>query len=168
MLWSLLNRKRRAGMLIKWLCRVATYVTMVVLGIMTMLTVADVFMRYVFRRPITGTTEITEYLLVCALLGMVPCALQNRHLKVEILVQPLPAKSRAAIEVVTLFAGAVLAAVLAWQGIVAGLEALSIDAKSSGLNVPTFPFYVVLSLSFALMFVVMLSFLPRKIKELLG
>jgi TRAP-type C4-dicarboxylate transport system permease small subunit len=153
--------------MVKLLSSAATILAMAVIALMAMLTVADVFMRYALSQPITGTTEITEYLMVCALLGMIPCALEKRHIKVDAVSQHVPPKVRVTIDIITLLAGMGLIAILAWQGFCAGLEALKYDARSSGLSVPTFPFYVVLSLSFAILFLVMGSLLIQKAKELL-
>jgi TRAP-type transport system small permease protein len=149
----------------EFLGRVAKFMTMIVISIMMLLTVADVFLRYCFSMPITGVTEITEYLLVCSLLGMVPCAVDDKHIKVNIVTQLLPPKMKAAFEAGGFLVGMAFFAILAWQGFVSGLEALSIGAKSSGLSVPTFPFYVLLSLSFALLFIVLMLQLPATIRQ---
>jgi hypothetical protein len=53
------------------------------IAVIMMLTVADVLMRYLFSRPITGTTELTEFMMVILILSVVPAALANRHITVN-------------------------------------------------------------------------------------
>lgn len=140
---------------------------MFVLMAMMLLTVADVFMRYIFIRPITGTTELTEYMMVCTLFGMVPCALENRHIKVDVVAQRLPPRLQAIIDIITLLGGLVLVVILSWQGFAAGLYELSYDVRSSMLEIPDFPFYVVLALSFAILSLVMVVLIIQRMAELL-
>ena len=152
--------------IINALSRIAIDMTMVVLAAMMTLTVADVFMRYVFSRPITGTTELTEYMMVCTLLGMAPCALEKRHINVDVVTQMLPPKINAVVDIITLLGGVGFIAVLAWQGFASGLYELSYDVRSSMLNVPDFPFYVVLAASFAVLFLVMVVLIVQRIGEI--
>jgi TRAP-type C4-dicarboxylate transport system permease small subunit len=139
----------------------------VVVVAMMMLTVADVFMRYVFSRPIMGTTEITEYLMVCTLLAMAFCALENRHIKVDAVVQYLSPRAQAVVETITLIAGLGLIVILAWQGFEAGLYEMSYDVRSSMLQVPNFPFYVVLVVSFALLCLAIVYTIIRKVRGII-
>ena len=151
---------------INFLSRIAIYMAMVVLLVMMSLTVADVFMRYIFNNPITGTTELTEYMMVCTLLGMAPCALQTRHINVDVVTQVLPPRLNAVVDIITLLAGLAFIIILSWQGFMAGLYELSFDVRSSMLNIPDFPFYVVLSLSFATLSIVMIVLIIQRILEL--
>lgn len=151
---------------INFLSRIAIYMAMVVLMVMMSLTVADVFMRYIFNDPITGTTELTEYMMVCTLLGMAPCALQRRHINVDVVTQVLPPRFNAVVDLITLLAGLAFIIILSWQGFMAGLYELSFDVRSSMLNIPDFPFYVVLSVSFATLSLVMIVLIIQRISEL--
>lgn len=152
--------------IINFLSRISTGLAMFVLMFMMLLTVSDVFMRYIFIRPITGTTELTEYLMVCALFGIVPCALENRHIKVDVVTQRLPPKIYAIVDIITLLGGLVLVVILAWQGFAAGLYELSFNVKSSMLKIPDFPFYVVLATSFAVLSLIMVVLIIQRIAEL--
>lgn len=152
--------------IINFLSHIAIYMAMGVLMVMMSLTVADVFMRYVFSNPITGTTELTEYMMVCTLLGMAPCALQRRHINVDVVTDFLPPRVNAVIDIITLLAGLAFIIILSWQGFAAGLYELSYDVRSSMLNIPDFPFYVVLSFSFATLSLVMVILIIQRISEL--
>jgi len=138
---------------------------MAVIAAMTMLTVADVFMRWALGRPITGTVEITEFIMVCLLVGLAPCALEGRHISADVIVRHLPPKTQGVIEVGNLIVGSALIAVMAWQGFNSGLDALHRDLRSSMVSIPVFPFYIVLAFGFASLFLAMIYLFVRRIRE---
>jgi TRAP-type C4-dicarboxylate transport system permease small subunit len=142
-----------------------TLLGMAVTAAMTMLTVADVFMRWALGRPITGTVEITEFIMVCLLIGLAPCALEGRHISVDVIVRRLPPKGREIIEAGNLLVGSALVVVMAWQGFMSGLDALHRDLRSSMVSIPVFPFYIVLSLGFASLFLAMVYLFVRIIRK---
>ena len=148
------------------LSRFAVYPAMLVVAAMMLLTVADVTGRYVFSRPVTGTMEITEYMMVCLLLGMATCALEKRHISVNLITNRLSTTAQAIMEIITLLVGLSLVIILAWQGIEAGLFAVAHDLKSSMLKVPDFPFYVVLTVGFSVLCLSMVVLLVQRVVEL--
>jgi TRAP-type C4-dicarboxylate transport system permease small subunit len=69
------------------------YVGAFFIAAMMVLTTADVFLRYVFNRPIAGTAELCAIMLVMvvsAALGWT--ALEHAHVKVDLLMEHLPKK----------------------------------------------------------------------------
>lgn len=78
-----------------FLSRMVSNIASVIVGIIMMLTVTDVFMRYVFVRPITGSTEMIEFFMVILILGVLPTAMANRHIRIDLFrdkpfLMPLP------------------------------------------------------------------------------
>jgi TRAP-type C4-dicarboxylate transport system permease small subunit len=130
-----------------------------------LLTVSDVFMRYVFANPITGTTEITEYLLVCLLLGMAPCTLARKHIRVDAVVNRLRPRVQAILDIILYTAGLGMVAILTWRGYTQSLRVLDYGTVSSRLDIPNFPFYVVLVVSFAMLYLAMFVVLIQRIAE---
>lgn len=54
---------------------------------LTVLTVADVFLRYFFNSPIRGVTDLTEFVLVIIVFPSLSwCALSGTHVSVDIVV----------------------------------------------------------------------------------
>src|SRR3989304_9915617 len=106
---------------INFLSRVASYIAMVTVGGMMLLTVTDVFMRYVFTRPITGSTEMIEFMMVILIVGIVPTAMENRHIRVDILIERLTPKGQAVLDAMTLLAGLCLVAIMGWRAFMSGL-----------------------------------------------
>ena len=103
------------------------------LVVMMLLTSADVFMRYLFNRPITGTYDVVGLLgAVLAAFAMPYTMLKKGHVAVEILVQSLSRGKQLIIETFTHLLGISLFLVLVWQAIL-----LSRDMKAAGEVTPT-------------------------------
>ena len=100
--------------IINSLTEVIVYIGIAVVAAMMLLTVADVSGRYFFSNPVTGTTEVTEFLMVCLLLGMVPCALARRHIRIDIFFQRLRPRAGAILEVIYYIITLGLIVILTW------------------------------------------------------
>jgi TRAP-type C4-dicarboxylate transport system permease small subunit len=109
---------------------------------MMLLTCADVFMRYVFSRPIIGTYDLVSLMgAVLASFAMPYTMLKKGHVAVEILIQCLSRSKQLTIETLTHLIGLAMFVVLIWQAIL-----LSRDMKAAGEVTPTLflPFYPIL------------------------
>lgn len=147
--------------IISSLSRMAGYAAAGVLGLMMLLTVTDVFLRYFFNSPLTGTTEITEFMLV---ISVVPafawCAISQQHVKVDLLMSLFPSRIQGIIDILTLTATLIIFIIITWQSF---LEAQFVDTTTSLLQVPEAPFYWVLTAGFALFCLAMGSMLVENI-----
>jgi len=150
---------------INFLGRVASYIASVTVGVIMMLTVADVFMRYVFARPITGSTEIIEFMMVILILGIVPAAMANRHIRVDILTERLTPKGQALFDAITIFAGSWLVVIMGWRAFMACLFMIRNDVRSPTLDVPIYPFYVIMAVGFIFLFFSMIVIFVQKVVE---
>lgn len=103
------------------------------LVLMMVLSCADIFMRYLFSRPITGTYDIVGLSgAVLAAFSMPYTMLKKGHVAVEILIQSLPRGKQLLIETFSHLLGISLFLVLVWQAI-----GLSRDMKAAGEVTPT-------------------------------
>jgi TRAP-type C4-dicarboxylate transport system permease small subunit len=106
---------------------------------MMLLTCADVFMRYLFNSPITGTYDLVGLMgAVLASFAMPYTMLKKGHVAVEILIQSLSRGKQLIVETFTHVLGISLFLVLVWQALL-----LSRDMKAAGEVTPTLllPFY---------------------------
>ena len=142
------------------------WITMVVMVAMMMISVSDIFMRYVFNMPITGTSELVEIMMICLLMGMAGCAMENRHVKVDVIIERLPQKAVALMDVIMMVIGIAVSGVLMWQGFWQGMFQLRYQVNSSALHIPVFPFYIVLSVSFILLILAMMVLVGKRVREL--
>jgi C4-dicarboxylate transporter, DctQ subunit len=109
------------------------------LVLMMVLSCADIFMRYLFNHPITGTYDIVGLSgAVLAAFAMPYTMLKKGHVAVELLVQSLSRGKQLVVETFSHLLGISLFLVLVWQAIV-----LSRDMKAAGEVTPTLllPFY---------------------------
>jgi len=150
---------------INFLSRVASYIAMVTVGMIMMLTVTDVFMRYVFARPITGSTEMTEFMMVFLIMSIVPTAMANGHIRVDILMERLTPKGQALFDSITIFAGSWLVVILGWRAFMACLFMIRNDVRSPTLEVPIYPFYVIVAMGFISLFFSMIFIFVQKVTE---
>ncbi len=109
--------------------------------IMMLLTVADVMGRSFFIRPITGTYELSRYLLVViVLLGIGYAQQTGRHVAVNYFVSKLPPRGRFVFEAMGTVLGLVFFSLVAWRGWEGGWDAVHAKTVSDTLRISTFPF----------------------------
>jgi TRAP-type C4-dicarboxylate transport system permease small subunit len=150
---------------INFLSRMASYIAMVTVGVIMMLTVTDVFMRYVFVRPLTGSIEMIEFMMVILILGIVPSAMENKHIRVDILMERLTPKGQKLLDAITIFVGSWLAVILGWRAFMACLFMIRNDVRSPTLDIPVYPFYVIMALGFIFLFFSMIAIFVQKVME---
>jgi TRAP-type transport system small permease protein len=137
--------------------RWASYVGMAALLAMMMLTVADVFMRYVFNHPILGALELTEYMMVpVVFLGLAWCARQGGNVKVDLVTERLGLGIQRFLDAITHLIGVIVAGVISWENFGEAVQSWKAHKASDMLEVPAYPFYLVLAVGCLLLCVVLL------------
>ena len=151
---------------ISWILAVAASI---VLGAMMLLTVADVVLRWIFKAPIIGTTEITESMMACiAFFALAWCAAEKSHLKVDLVVDRFPDRVQGVIDTVTTLAGLCLVALYAWRSFLEGMAVQELNLISSLIKIPAYPFYYVIAAGCALLCVVMAVQLTQHLSKAVG
>jgi len=144
--------------------RYVSYVGMILLVPMMLLTSAEVVGRAVWSRPIPGSMELSSYMLaVFILLGIAYTHQVKGHVRVTMLVSRLPAKWGVAVNILTSLLSMFIVAVLTWQGWVVGIEERTV---SDMLRVPQFPFRLLVSVGGFLLFLEMLLELGDNLKKI--
>jgi TRAP-type C4-dicarboxylate transport system permease small subunit len=132
----------KASLFEKTVTRLSDFFNMIAsaaLMLMMVLSCADIFMRYLFSRPITGTYDVVGLSGAVLVSFALPYTmLKKGHVAVEILVQSLSRGKRLVIETFSHLLGISLFLVMVWQAIL-----LSRDMKAAGEVTPTLllPFY---------------------------
>ena len=132
----------KASFFEKAVTRISDFFNMIAsaaLVLMMVLSCADIFMRYLFSRPITGTYDVVGLSGAVLVSFALPYTmLKKGHVAVELLVQSLSRGKRVVIETFSHLLGISLFLVLVWQAIL-----LSRDMKAAGEVTPTvhLPFY---------------------------
>ncbi len=140
-----------------------SYIGMILLIPMMLLTSAEVVGRAVWSRPIPGTMELSSYMLaIFILLGIAYTHQVRGHVRVTMLVSRLPRKWGIALDVITTLLSLFIIAVMTWQGWVVGIEERTV---SDMLRVPQFPFRLLVSLGGLLLFLELLLELGDNLKK---
>ena len=143
--------------------------SIVLLGIMMMLTVVDVVLRYLFDQPIHGGMELTEYLMVCVgTLGLAWCASQGAHIKVDLIVSRLPQTAQKVLDSINYFLVIFIAGLIASQTFIRSAVVRQLGVASSMLDVPQYPFVLVVSFSYLLLFMASIMLLIYAISSLIS
>jgi len=113
-----------------------------ILVAMMVLVTANVVSRYAFNRPILGTLEFTEFMIVAAVyLALSYTQRQKGHIDIELVTARLSVRKKQVCQLVTLLCGLGLFGIIAWQGIVMTLESYHIQEVTFGtVEVLEWPF----------------------------
>jgi TRAP-type C4-dicarboxylate transport system permease small subunit len=107
---------------------------------MMLLTCADVVLR-MFHRPIPGTYDIMGFLgTVVIAFSLAYTSLEKGHIAVEIFVERLPRKIKAAVGSLASLIGASLFALITWQSMAYAADLRNIGEVSMTLMLPLYPF----------------------------
>lgn len=122
------------------------------------LTFADVFLRYVFNRPIEGAYELTQYMMAFVVgLGIAYCAVLKGHISIELVVSRLPQRTQAIIDTITSFISMVLLGLITWQYVLHVPESLQSGRLSVILYIPIYPFVAVVLVGSAVLTLVLMA-----------
>ena len=119
--------------------------------VMMVVTVADVFMRFFFNRPLGSNVDITQMSMVVTVFSALAyCGWTGGHVAVDILTDLLPRYIFLPLSVLGNFLGGVLMLAIAWQGMLAAIDYAETGEVSWTLMVPQWPFLVVVAIGAAL------------------
>lgn len=149
--------------------RIGGYIAALALAAMMLLTVTDVFLRFVFNRPILGCTEIAEHMMVVlSFLAIAYAAIEGIHVRVELLVKRLRKKAQALFAIIGFLLSLVLCIPLTLVYIPEAISVKNFGEESEVLAIPAFPFYVVVIIGCALLTVVVIIELIKAIQRFTG
>jgi TRAP-type transport system small permease protein len=152
------------------LSRLMNIVAVISLLGMMLLTVSDVFLRFVFKNPISDSLSLTQYMMICTVFGaMAWCAAKGKHISVDLIISRFPEHTRAVVGSVTHFIIFGLCLLITWRSYLESLEVWKLNRASTILEIPVYPFYFVMTFGFALFCLVILlqliEFLRKALKE---
>ncbi|HHT47440.1 MAG TPA: TRAP transporter small permease [Firmicutes bacterium] len=142
----------------------------VVLISLMLLTIADVALRFFLKKPIIGTHEIIVSMMICiGFLGLAWVALIDRHIKVDLLVDKFPFKAQKCINYLNYLLVGFVSAVLAVESFNRSLVMRQLGAASERLNIPQYPFYLIVSIGYFLLLltivVILFSSITREVQK---
>lgn len=155
-----------AGKIVTWLTRLAIVVAALNLATMVLITFADVTLRYFFSRPIVGSAELTQYLMIgTGFLGLGICALEKQHIKVELLVEHFPRRGQRVIDIINYIVVIGLSVILGWQSYAQSLVAKMLNLSGQMTHIPQYPFYWIVTFGYLLLAVAALLLLVQTVAQ---
>ena len=114
--------------------------------VMMFLTTLDVGGRFFFSRPIPGAIEMSEFMLaIFGILGIAYTHGAGANVKVTMLTKKLSVRTVSFLELITGLLSLQVIAMLAWYGVVMGMEEFKIGTTTDTLAIPIFPLDLLLS-----------------------
>jgi len=159
---------------VSWLQRLyrldrwAALIAGLALLLMMLLGAANVVTTAVLAKPIAGTYELTEMLMVAStFLALALAHADDAHVRVTLLVDRLGRRTRAGFDALAQLGTAVVFAAIAWFGWSAAIHSIGVGEFSSGaLPVPIWPARLALGLGASLMTLQALAFMARDLEKL--
>lgn len=141
--------------------RVLGYVASGFLILLMMITVIDVFLRYFFNSPLTGTTEISQLMMIIIVFPALGWAAMDRaHIRVDLLIRLIPNRPRAVVNSITLLIALVVYLIITWRSF---LESAVVNRQTSLIHLPFAPFYWLMSVSLAIFCLAILAVIIEEI-----
>ncbi len=141
---------------------------MVTLVAMLLLTTGDVFLRYTFNRPILGSTEIIQFMMVVfAFSAILWCTAGKKHIHVDILDKYIPAKAISITDIIFYTLYLVIYGFIAWRTFLEALDiwptSQTIGSVSTVLGIPEYPFYLFIAFTCGIISIMLAVFIVMTI-----
>ena len=149
----------------RWGDRAVESCAAIALFLMMVLTLVDVIGRKFFSRPLTGTVELTELMMVVVLFFALPLvSARNQHIVFDLFDSWLsPAARRVQQALVHLLAASLFGAA-AWVVAVRGMRTVEFGDVTAHLRIPTGPFQITIAVLLVVSAIVhlALAFIPAE------
>lgn len=127
--------------------RILSYISAGTLFIMMLLTTIDVFLRYVFNKPILGGLELTQFMLVIVVFCSLPYTqFKKGHVSVDFVINLFPKSIQSFCHLMNLLIGFALLLLIAVMSCFRGFDAMKNHEISGILSIPVYPFIFVVAL----------------------
>jgi TRAP-type C4-dicarboxylate transport system permease small subunit len=149
--------------------KVLVFVGCIVYGLMALIVVANVVGRFVFHKPVKGTVELVEIMMLFVAFFAVPFAAKQRcHITVGLFVHRFPSRLQKAVFRAGFFLSAVIAGVITYQAIVNTFYAVrNLHETTPVLYIPFAPLKFVMAFGCLILFIVLFldTLYPMPIQE---
>jgi TRAP-type C4-dicarboxylate transport system permease small subunit len=134
------------------LSRWINYVGMALLVMMMLLTFVDVIGRYVFNRPITGSIELVEFMMVVLVAFVVAYgALHGSLITVDVVTERLRKRARAVLNTLNSLVNLCVFILITWQSIIYAISLQEAHRVTATFAIPIYPFVYLIALGSAIL-----------------
>jgi len=125
---------------------------------MTMITVVDVALRYIFNRPLKGTSEYVAFMMaIMVSLGLAYTAIQKGNVAVDIVLQRLSPVIRAVVNAITDLISLIFFIFVTWSAYLFTMSQWKDNATTGVLDLPRFPFIFIVLIGCFMLCLVLLT-----------
>ena len=145
-----MNARERLVSLAGWVQRSQLWIAATALVVLMMVTVIDVFMRYVFNRPIRASLDTVEVmLLIFVFNGMAAAFFGRRHIVIDLLDGVFGARIASVLIRIADILSVLCLGLLAWAMLLPASQAYQYGDAKMELPVPIYVLWIVALVSFA-------------------
>jgi C4-dicarboxylate transporter DctM subunit len=149
-----------------WTARGINGVGITALTFMMLLTAADVILRYVFDSPITGSYELSEFMMaILVSSGLAYTAWHRGHINVDLLISRTGPRSQAVVNSITSLLGVGFFVLMAWRMILYAQKIRVDGYTSQSLAIPIYPFVYFAGIGCVILVLVLFIHLREGIRE---
>ena len=137
--------------------RIASYIGISMIIVLTLLTVVNVLMRFFLGTAFTPMKELSEYALcVLVFLTLPYCAVKGAHIVVDIVTMRMTNRVQAKVASFIVSLSVIMCGIFTWQVFVRATRAMSSGEESTILGVWLSPFIFIAGIGFLLLTLVYL------------
>ena len=152
--------------ILEGIARWSQYVGAFVLFGLMIFTFVVVIMRYVFKQPLRGDVDITQYVsLMITWLGVAWGQVRKSHLNVDIITQKLKPRVALLVSTSTYIMTMAVVGVMAWQGVNNTIYYVNHHMTSTTYAIPLVPFAALVPFGAALLFLILLRDFINNLKD---
>jgi TRAP-type C4-dicarboxylate transport system permease small subunit len=149
--------KRYLNTIAESISKVAASIAGAILIAMMLLTVLDVFLRYI-NKAMIGAFEVTEFMLVIlASFGFAYCAFVKGHVNIELLISRFPQRVQAVFNVIAVVAFLALSVLIVWKMSARAVYEYGVMSASTILHIPLFPCMILEVIGFAALCIILIN-----------
>ncbi len=129
------------------LIKVINWIGYISISFIVLVTFTNVIGRYILRKPLIGEIDMVELgMAVFGGVAMFLAALDDHHVKVDVLLIHFPNKARKILDRVALILGFITWTFLAYRTLLDGFDKLNSGSSTATLLIPQGPFEITLSI----------------------
>lgn len=138
----------RINRAMKIFCRGANAICIAAIAVMMCAVAADVVMRFIFSRPITGVTELSQCCWILMTLSFGVVIMENANTMVDIFVEKMSPGVRRIVILLVDLAAIFYSFIIGWRTILKCMSSADANIMYVMLGVKEWPFMLLFALSF--------------------
>lgn len=132
--------------------KVGGMITPILITFIMLLIIFDVTRRTLFNWPVSGSVELIQCLIaVSGFMAMGWTTYRNKHIRIDSLVSALPKKGAYVLNLLTSLIPLVVIIPLVRQSFVRMQQAIEYNEATSILQIPLYPFFLFMAISYVLL-----------------